>query len=183
MAQTIRVSTAMDLREPIRSITRSCKKRSSLTCKGRGMSPTSSRNSVPPAASSILPSVVLTAPVKAPFSCPNSSLSSRFSGMAAQLIATKAPPRRSLASCRPRASNSLPVPLAPSSMTETLVLATRSIVRATLTISGAAVISRPSTRWSSPTFSASLRFAASIWCNCSARRTIRPSVSISTGFW
>jgi hypothetical protein len=40
----------------------------------------------------------------------------------------------------------LPVPLAPSSMTETLVLATRSIVRATFTISGAAVIMLPSTR-------------------------------------
>src|SRR3546814_8002980 len=49
------------------------------------MSPTSSRNRVPPLACSILPSVVLTAPVKAPFSWPNSSDSSRFSGIAAQL--------------------------------------------------------------------------------------------------
>ena len=46
---------------------------------------------MPPFACSILPSVVLTAPVKAPFSCPNSSLSSRFSGIAAQLMATKLP--------------------------------------------------------------------------------------------
>ena len=31
------------------------------------------------------------APVKAPFSCPNNSLASRFSGIAAQLIATNGP--------------------------------------------------------------------------------------------
>ena len=64
----------------------------------------------------------------------------------------------------PRASSSLPVPLAPSSMTETLVLATRSIVRATRTISGAAVISPPSTRLPSPARSASARFSASMRC-------------------
>jgi hypothetical protein len=63
--------------------------------------------------------------------------SSRFSGIAAQLIATKAPPRRPLDWWSPRASNSLPVPLAPSSITETPALATRSIVRATFIISGA----------------------------------------------
>ena len=51
------------------------------------MSPISSRNSVPPSASSNRPSFSLTAPVKAPFSCPNSSDSSSVSGRAAQLIA------------------------------------------------------------------------------------------------
>ena len=110
VAQTMRVSTGIALRPPIRSITRSCRKRSSLTCSGSGTSPISSRNSVPPCACSILPSVVLTAPVNAPFSCPNSSLSSSVSGIAAQLIATNAPRRARLASCSPRASNSLPVP-------------------------------------------------------------------------
>ena len=108
----------------MRSIVRSCRKRSSLTCKGKGISPTSSRNSVPPSASSILPGVVFTAPVKAPFSWPNSSLSSRFSGIAAQLIATKEPSLRTLESWTPRASSSLPAPLAPSSITDTLVGAT-----------------------------------------------------------
>ena len=44
----------------------------------------------------------------------------------------------------------MPVPLAPSSITETSALATRSIVRATLSISGAAVIIVPSTVRSSP---------------------------------
>jgi hypothetical protein len=36
VAQTIRVSTAIALRPPMRSITRSCRKRSSLTCSGSG---------------------------------------------------------------------------------------------------------------------------------------------------
>ena len=69
-------------------MTRSCKKRNSFACKASGRSPISSRNSVPLSASSILPGVCLTAPVNAPFSWPNSSLSSRFSGIAAQLMAT-----------------------------------------------------------------------------------------------
>jgi hypothetical protein len=76
----------------------------------------------------------------------------------------------------------LPVPLAPSSITETLVPATRSMVRATRSISGAAVIIPPSTRLSEPT-RASARFSASIRASLKARRTIRPSSSISTGFW
>ncbi len=53
------------------------------------MSPTSSRNSVPPSASSNLPMRCDIAPVNEPFSCPNSSLSMRSSGMAAQLTSTK----------------------------------------------------------------------------------------------
>jgi hypothetical protein len=47
------------------------------------MSPTSSRKIVPPETCSNLPMRRRSAPVKAPFSWPNSSLSSRFSGMAA----------------------------------------------------------------------------------------------------
>ena len=46
--------------------------------------------------------------------------------------------------------------------TETLVGATRSMVRATLAISGAAVTIEPSTLRSSPTFSARRRFSLSI---------------------
>jgi hypothetical protein len=68
-------------------------------------------------------------------------------------------------------------------MTETLAFATRSIVRATRTISGAAVINPPSTRLSCPARSERARFSASMRCRLSARRTIRPSCSMSTGFW
>jgi hypothetical protein len=84
---------------------------------------------------------------------------------------------------QPARQHSLPVPLAPSSITETLVPATRSMVRATRSISGAAVIIPPSTRLSEPTRAASARFSASIRASLKARRTIRPSSSISTGFW
>ncbi len=59
-------------------------------------SPISSRNSVPPSASSIRPLRVWMAPVKAPFSWPNSSLSSRFSLRAAQLTLMKGPLARGL---------------------------------------------------------------------------------------
>ena len=58
------------------------------------MSPTSSRNSVPPSASSKRPSLRLMAPVKAPFSWPNSSVSSSVSASAPQLTLTNGPGRR-----------------------------------------------------------------------------------------
>ena len=77
---------------------RSCRRRSSFTCIGRGMSPISSRKSVPPSASSMRPGLRQAAPVKAPFSWPNSSLSSSASGSAAQWTATNGPARRGAAS-------------------------------------------------------------------------------------
>ena len=52
-----------------------------------GMSPISSRNSVPPAACSKRPRRIACAPVNAPRSCPNNSLSSRSRGIAAMLSA------------------------------------------------------------------------------------------------
>ncbi len=59
-----------------------------LGLKGRDMSPISSRKMVPAWASSTRPSFWRMAPVKEPFSWPKSSLSRRFSGMAAQLMRT-----------------------------------------------------------------------------------------------
>ena len=56
-----------------------------------GMSPISSRKSVPPSHSSNLPIRWPTAPVNEPFSWPNSSLSRSDSGMAAQLTAMNLP--------------------------------------------------------------------------------------------
>ena len=53
------------------------------------------------------------APVNEPFSCPKSSLSSRVSVTAAQLMATKGREARGLLSWIARAANSLPVPLSP----------------------------------------------------------------------
>ena len=73
---------------PSRSNSRACNTRSSFTCVARLSSPISSRNSVPPSASSKRPFFVACAPVNAPFSYPKSSDSMRLSGSAAQLTLT-----------------------------------------------------------------------------------------------
>ena len=65
--------------------------RSRRVCRSNGMSPISSRNSVPPSACSKRPRRMVCAPVKAPRSWPNSSDSSRSFGMAAVLMATNGP--------------------------------------------------------------------------------------------
>jgi hypothetical protein len=66
----------------------------SLTCICSDMSPISSRNSVPPSANSKRPIRVDSAPVKAPFSWPNSSLSRRSAGIAPQFTGTNGCPAR-----------------------------------------------------------------------------------------
>ncbi|MNX57200.1 hypothetical protein D3C86_880160 [compost metagenome] len=63
-----------------------------------GISVTSSRNSVPPLAYSKYPAFCDTAPVKLPFSWPNSSAWASVPLIAPQLTATKGWLRRSLAS-------------------------------------------------------------------------------------
>ena len=86
----MRISTRTGCAPPTRSITRSWMARSSFACRRTSISEISSSSSVPPCASSNLPMRRATAPVKAPFSCPNSSDSRRLSGIAAQLTETKA---------------------------------------------------------------------------------------------
>jgi hypothetical protein len=83
-----RNSTCRGLLPPMRvnSLVSSTRSRSTWVC--RLMVPTSSRNRVPPSDISSFPLRRYWAPVKAPFSCPNSSLSIRVSGMAPQLTAT-----------------------------------------------------------------------------------------------
>ena len=58
---------------PTRSNSWSCRTRSSLVCRLSGMSPISSRKTVPPFAASNFPFFAWWAPVNAPFSWPNSS--------------------------------------------------------------------------------------------------------------
>ena len=67
----------------------------------------------PPSASSNLPLRAASAPVKAPLVWPNSSLSIRSSGMAAQFTSTKGPAARRLRWWMLRATSSLPVPFSP----------------------------------------------------------------------
>ena len=52
----------------------------------KGISPTSSKKMVPPLAVSKSPGRILVAPVKASFSCPNSSFASKSSEKEAQLM-------------------------------------------------------------------------------------------------
>ena len=77
------------------------------------MSAISSMNSVPPSASSNFPLTLRSAPVKAPFSCPKSWLSSSVSESAAELKAMKEPETRLDVLWMARASIVLPVPVSP----------------------------------------------------------------------
>jgi hypothetical protein len=90
----MRMSTFSARVSPTRNTTRSCSARRSFTCSSIGISPISSRNSVPPSAAWNLPCLFETAPVNAPLTCPKSSLSSRFSGIAPQLIVMNGLPVR-----------------------------------------------------------------------------------------
>ena len=80
VAATTRASVRSVSLPPTRSNSRSWSTRSSATWTGGGSSPTSSRKIVPPAASSKRPRRRSRAPVKAPFSWPNSSDATSPSG-------------------------------------------------------------------------------------------------------
>ena len=88
------------------------------------------------------PTCRASAPVKAPFSWPNSSLSMSVAGMAAQLTRTIARPCRGPRSWISVATSSLPVPVSPSSSTVASVAATCSICSRTRSMAGL----RPTTR-------------------------------------
>ncbi len=100
--------------------------RNNFTCNACPSSPISSRNSVPPVADSKSPILVPTAPVKAPFSYPNISDSSKVSGNAPQLTGMNGLSRRGPFVWIARAMSSLPVPLSPWSRTVLLLSATRA---------------------------------------------------------
>ena len=70
--------------------------RSSRSCAAIDSVPSSSRNSVPPSASSNRPARARLAPVKAPCSWPNSSASISVSGRAAQFMVMSGSPQRGL---------------------------------------------------------------------------------------
>ncbi len=125
VAAITRTSTWIVFCEPMRSTSPSWSTRSTLAWVRRLMSPTSSRKIVPLWASSNLPICFSVAPVKEPFSCPNSSLSISSSGMAAQLTCTKASSLRRLLRWMARATSSFPTPLSPVMSTVAFVGAAR----------------------------------------------------------
>ena len=98
--------------------------RSSLACNSTGISPISSRNSVPLSASSNSPFLSFVAPVKLPARWPKSSLSSSSLEKAEQLTATNASLARGPAWWIACAKTSLPVPVSPVSSTDVSVAAT-----------------------------------------------------------
>ena len=89
VAATILASIFMDSLLPTRIILPSSITLNSFAWVESGISPISSRNKVPLFAYSNLPFLWYKAPVKAPFSCPNNSLSRRVSEIAAEFRATK----------------------------------------------------------------------------------------------
>ena len=102
------------------------------------MSPISSSSNVPPSACSKHPTRCVVAPLNAPRSCPNISVSISVSGTAAQLTATNGPFLRSPLKCNAFATSSLPVPLSPVSSTLTSVSTARCMSSPTLRIPGLA---------------------------------------------
>ncbi len=102
--------------------------RNNLACSSSGISAISSKNKVPPAARSNTPLCSRIAPVNAPFTCPNNSLSKILAFKAAQLIAIKTCACRWLRACTACATNSLPLPDSPRTKTGNSVIATRSIM-------------------------------------------------------
>ena len=119
MAAMMRTSTVRVVRLPTRWISPVSSARSNLTWVSSGSSPTSSRKMVEPSASSKRPIWRSKAPVKAPFSWPNSTDSTRFSGIAPQLTVWSCFLPRGEAAWIAWATISLPEPLSPSISTET----------------------------------------------------------------
>ncbi len=100
--------------------------RSSRACVVMGSSATSSRNMVPPSASSKYPLRSDIAPVNEPFSWPNSSESIVPSGIAPQLTAMYFLCLREPKWCMIFGKNSLPLPLSPFTSTDRSIGATRT---------------------------------------------------------
>ncbi len=144
------------------------------------MSPISSRNRVPPSAFSNSPRLVVCAPVKAPRTWPNSSLSSSPSGIAVQLIGTKGFSERSPWKWMARATTSLPVPLSPVISTELRLCEMRLISAKISRIAGLLPISSPSEPVRSTARRSCSFSSASARC-ASARSTARITASGSKG--
>ena len=111
-------------------------------CVVSGSSATSSRNMVPPSASSKYPFLVATAPVNAPFSWPKSSESIVPSGMAPQFTAMYFACLRGDPAWMICGKNSFPVPLSPVTSTDRSIGATRR-ARCTAPISAGALPTMP----------------------------------------
>ncbi|MNV50666.1 hypothetical protein D3C71_1426860 [compost metagenome] len=167
---------------PKRSTTRSCSKRSNFTCTSRLMLSISSRNNVPPLANSNLPIRRFCAPVKAPGSWPNSSLSTTDSASAPALIATNGPLRRLDKSCSARATTSLPAPVSPRINTSALVAANAPICSRRRSIDGDCPTRRVLSSLRSLSARRRLRLSSTKRRKAKARRTLSSRASLAKGF-
>ena len=114
----------------------SCITLRSFFCISYGSSPISSRNSVPPSTSSIIPSFPrFLAPEKAPSSYPKSSDSMSSAGIAPQLTAIKGFSLLELLLCMYLATTSFPTPVSPVMNMDESDLAALSIIFLTFFIS------------------------------------------------
>ena len=173
MAAMTRTSTLIGRAEPTRSNSRSWSTRRSASWVSGGRSPTSSRKMVPPSASSKRPARRSSAPVKAPFSCPNSSEAINVGGMAAQFTLTNARDARCERLWIARATSSFPVPVSPVMSTVESVGATCATLVSTARSAGE-VPTISSNIDDLSTSSRSARFSSRI--RCSAR--LRSSMSV-----
>ena len=124
---TTRTRTAVSPEPPTRRRRPVSRTRSSFGCSSSGSSPISSSTRVPPDASSNQPARRVAAPVKAPRSCPKSSLSASSRGKRAAVHGhERARGRGPELVQRARQSSSLPVPLSPVTRTGIIVGATRA---------------------------------------------------------
>ena len=125
VAAMMRTSTSILSELPTRSMVPYSTTRNIFSCTSNGMVPTSSKKRVPPSAVSKRPRRRCSAPVKAPFSYPNNSLSMSEGLRAAQLSATRGPCQRLERKWSLEAASSFPVPLSPTSSKGLSTSATR----------------------------------------------------------
>ena len=121
------------------------------------------------------------APVNAPASCPNNSLSSNSEGIAAVLSAMKGLRERGDSRCRARATSSLPVPVSPVTSTFSGAAATRPMARNSACMRGES----PSSCMASPCDAACGTVPADAWAgraSGSARAASATAWSRSKGF-
>ena len=113
VAESTLTFTRREREEPTRSTSPDSSTRKSLACCRSGTFPISSRKIVPPSASSKRPILSVRASVKAPLTCPKSSLSKSPSGIAPVFTATSGRDARPDRACKVWATTSLPVPCEP----------------------------------------------------------------------
>ena len=109
-----RKSIGMGFELPTGSTSLSCKTRNIFDCICKGISPISSKKSVPLLANRNFPGFpFFLEPVKAPSSYPNNSDSSKFSGIEAQFTLIKGPSLYLLNEWMALVNTSFPTPLSP----------------------------------------------------------------------